>query len=498
MNPHTPHPPQPDDNDGTSEVPDGSSGSPLGSGSADESGNTPQPPEPPPGGPAPEPPPLYTPQDSGQGSVPPPPPYPYGPMPAGAGDRPQGFFDWIRSLGVSRGRDRWIGGVASGVAQRLGVDPLIVRGVLIVLTIFAGVGILLYGIAWSLLPEPDGRIHAREAASGRWTTGMTGALITTLIGFPSLGSGAWGWDRSGFGFAWTVFWVGGVIYFIYYLSSRSKTRNGVPAAYPQPSGAVPAGSAASTPARNFSQPGYAYPGYNQPDYSKPGYAPDPGAGGSPAAAKRNTGPGAPAVAITAGAALVVGGGLRALDAANVIELGAAGIAVAWAGAAAVLGLGILIAGLRGRASGVLGFFAVVALVVGAVFNVAFNATPAGDRFRFTSTDWSPASIEQARAGLDLAASSATADLTGLALRAPLESDVVVPFHATASELTIIIPGTVPVRIDADMTMGELNDGSQLRSGTSSVHRGYNTNLSGASLVLRISGTMSSISIQEGN
>src|SRR4029453_13407926 len=45
----------------------------------------------------------------------------------------QNFFDWIRSQGVRRGPDRWIGGVSSGVAHRFGIDPLIVRGIFIVL-----------------------------------------------------------------------------------------------------------------------------------------------------------------------------------------------------------------------------------------------------------------------------------------------------------------------------------------------------------------------------
>ena len=58
---------------------------------------------------------------------------------------------------------------------------------------------------------------------------MTGALITTIIGFPSLGGGVWGWDRYGFGgFVWTVFWVGGAIYLVYYLTQRNKARHGTP------------------------------------------------------------------------------------------------------------------------------------------------------------------------------------------------------------------------------------------------------------------------------
>ena len=97
----------------------------------------------------------------------------------GRAAQPLNFFDWIRSHGVHRGRDRWIGGVSSGIAERMGIDPLIVRGIFIVLTLFAGIGVLLYGLGWALLPEPDGRIHTQEAGAGRWSTGMTGALITS-------------------------------------------------------------------------------------------------------------------------------------------------------------------------------------------------------------------------------------------------------------------------------------------------------------------------------
>ncbi len=198
------------------------------------------------------PPPFYG-ADPSQGGPYPDGPYPGGPYPGGQmpGRQGQNFFDWIRSQGIYRGRDRWIGGVASGIAHRLGVDPLIIRGVLIVLTIFAGLGVLAYGLAWALLPEPDGRIHVQEAAAGRWTAGMTGALITTVIGFPSLGTGVWGWDRFGFGaFVWTVFWVGGAIYLVYYLTQRNKTRNGATPVSSRYESGSPAGAATfAAPAR---------------------------------------------------------------------------------------------------------------------------------------------------------------------------------------------------------------------------------------------------------
>ncbi|TAP45337.1 PspC domain-containing protein [Arthrobacter sp. S39] len=434
------------------------------------------------------------------------------------------FFPWIRSHGIQRGRDRWIGGVSSGIAHRMGIDPLIVRGIFIVLTLFAGIGVLLYGLAWAFLPEPDGRIHVQEAGAGRWSTGMTGALVTTVVGLTGLGGGFWGWSRNGFGgFLWTVFWVGGAIYLIYYLTQRNKARNGAPMnATPQPAGSGGnAAFAAAYPTTPYTSP---YSATATGSGGTPPYTPTPpsgptppyGSGGFPGGGNygggnygggyqppqgparppkvRPGGPGAPAVAITAGTALLVGGGLKALDAGNVINLGDSANAIVWASAAVVLGLGILVAGLRGRTSGVLGFFAVVALIIGGIFNVVGN----GDRVRFTQVDWTPASIEQARDGFDVTAGRGTVDLTHLKVAAPLPSDVVVPLKITASNVTVAIPDNVPVDIKADMTMGNIHEGANHRSGISTRESSYNTDLPGARLVVEIDGTFSNVTIQEGN
>lgn len=515
MNPHTPHPGEGQDPSeapsglphhatGTSGGPSaGTSGTPAPAGPGGYSDGGPAA-----GGSRPEAPPLYPPGGpAGPGTLPP--PY-IGAAPPQAGIQPQNFFDWVRSQGIHRGRERWIGGVASGIAQRLGVDPLIVRGVLIILTVFAGVGVLLYGLAWALLPEPDGRIHLQEAGAGRWTAGMTGALVTTVIGFPGLGGGVWGWEGHGFGaFVWTVFWVGGAIYLIYYLTQRNKTRNGTASmtSHHQPGSPVTLAkaSAGSTSAATFAGPSQGQvwgPGTAGPTPPPPGgYGPVPGGHGpvpggnpAPAAKPRNPGPGTPAVAVTTGLALLVGGGIKALDAANLIDLGNAGNAVVWAAGAAVLGLGILFAGLRGRTSGILGFFAVVALVLGAVFNVLPNV----DRFRAQNADWTPSSLEQARTGFEITGGTGTADLTQLALNPPLGTDVVVPIDATASNLTVVIPATVPVHIEADMTMGNLNEANGNHSGMTNRQSDYNAGKPGARLVLKISGTVSNVTIQERN
>ncbi|NHA01665.1 PspC domain-containing protein [Nocardioides sp. W3-2-3] len=51
--------------------------------------------------------------------------------------------------------DRKISGVAGGIARHFDVDPLLVRVAFVILTFFGGGGILLYGVAWVLVPEED-------------------------------------------------------------------------------------------------------------------------------------------------------------------------------------------------------------------------------------------------------------------------------------------------------------------------------------------------------
>lgn len=48
---------------------------------------------------------------------------------------------------------RIVAGVCTGLADYLGVDVTIIRLVFAALTIFGGAGVLLYLIAWALVPE---------------------------------------------------------------------------------------------------------------------------------------------------------------------------------------------------------------------------------------------------------------------------------------------------------------------------------------------------------
>ncbi|MDO7867584.1 PspC domain-containing protein [Nocardioides jiangxiensis] len=93
------------------------------------------------------------------GDTPPPPP-PGGHEHAGdqPGDGPTGprvsgadIRDVTRLLRSTS--DRHVAGVAGGLARHLDIDPILVRVGFVVLTIFGGAGLFLYGALWILLPD---------------------------------------------------------------------------------------------------------------------------------------------------------------------------------------------------------------------------------------------------------------------------------------------------------------------------------------------------------
>jgi phage shock protein PspC (stress-responsive transcriptional regulator) len=63
-----------------------------------------------------------------------------------------------------RGSDRIVGGVCSGLAAGLHIDPLWVRVAFVLLALVQGIGVLLYLVLWILMPE---RVEGRpEGKSG--------------------------------------------------------------------------------------------------------------------------------------------------------------------------------------------------------------------------------------------------------------------------------------------------------------------------------------------
>jgi len=92
---------------------------------------------------------------------------------------------------------RLVGGVCAGIGRHLGIDPLIVRIVFVAAATAGGVGILIYGLAWVLVPVddsvPDGRAAAwvRRLPRGRGAievaVGMGLVTLAFLLTMRALG-----------------------------------------------------------------------------------------------------------------------------------------------------------------------------------------------------------------------------------------------------------------------------------------------------------------------
>lgn len=87
--------------------------------------------------------------------------------------------------------DRMLGGVAGGLGDYFGVDPVLVRLAWVALA-FAGIGVLAYIVAWIIVPEePPGETARRPAATrpARGGADRAGARIvfgSVLIAIGSL------------------------------------------------------------------------------------------------------------------------------------------------------------------------------------------------------------------------------------------------------------------------------------------------------------------------
>ncbi|HEX6195385.1 MAG TPA: PspC domain-containing protein [Jiangellaceae bacterium] len=89
-----------------------------------------------------------------------------GEKPHGTTDKPHGAAEGLRGLRRSRD-ERMLAGVLGGLAQRLGIDPVLLRIVTVVLAVFGGVGIVIYAAGWLLIPDEGADRSIAEQALGR-------------------------------------------------------------------------------------------------------------------------------------------------------------------------------------------------------------------------------------------------------------------------------------------------------------------------------------------
>ncbi len=115
-------------------------------------------------------------------TAPPPPPPPAAPQ----GQGPHR----VQRLTRAPVEERLVGGVAAGLAEHFGLDPIVVRVAFVVTRAFGGMGVALYVALWLLLPERDtGDVVAdrlvregRRRSDGRGAGFWIGAALLVLAG----------------------------------------------------------------------------------------------------------------------------------------------------------------------------------------------------------------------------------------------------------------------------------------------------------------------------
>jgi phage shock protein PspC (stress-responsive transcriptional regulator) len=391
-------------------------------------------------------------------------------------------FGRLRASGLVRDSEaRWFGGVCSGLAHRLGVDPILIRAAAIILTFVGGVGLTAYVLLWLLMPDRRGVILAERGIRH----GDVGAIALLVLagllvfgGIASVGSGD-GWIAP--------LWLIPVALIAWFVLNRRGTLDGpadgtvgsgpVPPAHygtpPPPFAPVPYGSAPTVPAPHDSAPSAPAPtgeimsapptsppygGYRAPaagPYATPyGGRPTPPVPPRPIAPPpppkpRRRRPSAFIGLMSLGIALVGIGLGAALD--GPTGFPGSQYTLAYLIALAGVSVVVLVLGLRGRASGFSGF---LVFALSFLLAMALVSSQVPTRDGVGERTWSPVPAAGTTT-FELGAGDAVLDLGGLVTTTPRTAPQTIEVDMGAGELTILVPEGLDARIDANVGFGSI-------------------------------------------
>jgi phage shock protein PspC (stress-responsive transcriptional regulator) len=386
------------------------------------------------------------------------------------------FFGWIRSVDLRRDSDdKWLAGVCSGIATRLGVDPIVIRAALVLLVILGGVGITIYLIAWAFLPNNRDEIVAEKALRDG---DVLGIILLVIIGLSLIGGTGLAGDTPGIGWIWWVVVPIGLVVWLVTRNRDGKTRSKdayAPSPYTsgpyapaatwsnQPSAQWPAASApttGTTATETYAPETQEYAAVSPTTYAPaPADAPPGGAYFPPPTPAAPRPPRPPKVPRRKSggfiSALLVGGLAIAAYGATLSIHDAANWAgsdetVALAAALAVLGTGTLVLGLLGRRAGFTGFLAIVLALVtwtaSVVPDVTFGGGIGERTWRPSATDTTAKyRLSIGSAELDLAAAQ---DNPGTARQ--------IDARVGIGELKIYIPDNLTVEVRSSVAAGDIS------------------------------------------
>ncbi len=335
---------------------------------------------------------------------------------------------------LRRTRDnRVVAGVCGGLGRATGVDPVVFRVVVAILAVFGGAGILLYLVAWALIPEEGVQESWLEQFTRRHGTGVVIALgvLAALIVLPAvLGigfDGGWPFRVDG-GLLLLIAAIAGIVWFTRRTNTTAQPNQPIQPA--QPTAVLPVAG------------GYgAYGPPPAPSYEPPLPPPPP----LPPRERSSLG------LITLSLAVLVGGVLLALDLTQAYDVSTV---VLLAAPLAVLGLGLVVGAWVGRARWLVFLAIPLALVTAAASTL--SGWPGDSTVRSEAVVWQISEAADLGQAYRLGAGEATLDLSGLesadlaGVRAP-ELDV----ELGAGDLTVILPDNLTVAWTAEVRLGEL-------------------------------------------
>ncbi|HEY8653653.1 MAG TPA: PspC domain-containing protein [Dermatophilaceae bacterium] len=388
------------------------------------------------------------------------------------------FFNALRSIGIRRRtHDKWIAGVCSGLADRLGIDPIIVRVALVILTMLGGAGIAIYLVAWALLPNDRDEIPAQRALRD----GHGGSIVLlvfaglALFGDSAFG-GTWWSNRPGWGFPWGLILVG---LLIWWLVQRSDNRpDADQRVMNQQLGAPTTGAPTTgTPTTGAPTTSVPSPAASGPAMATgrptPSTAPQPPTGPVPVSynpvsynrlGRRSGGPLMALIAI--GLALATYGSL--LWAGAELDWTGDHQAIAFAGSLAAMGLLMVVLGIAGWRPGFVTFLAIVLAIAAWSSAVVPSGIHLGGRFG--DATWAPTSVS-GDANYQLGVGNGVLNLSGL----PTEglSEAKIPAYVGMGELKVVVPQDLTVKVVGHVGLGEIllpNDAGSSGQGGSDVSR----------------------------
>lgn len=314
---------------------------------------------------------------------------------------------------LTRSRDqRIVAGVAGGLGEYFGVDPVVFRIGFVAVTLLGGSGIVLYLIGWLVLPEEGHRRSVGQAVVHRGTSGPALGVVL-LLGAAILllhDSFHWGFGRLTLSLAL----LGAGALLLLRASDDAGSPVPPPPAPPPPPAAPPPEAAGEPP---------------------PAAPPPP----RPRRRRSALGRG------TFGAVLVVGGLMGLLDATGAIDLSPEAYL---ATALLVTGLGLIVGTWWGRSRLLIVFGALLTLALGAVaaIDVPF-------RGGFGEKSVHPVSLDEVRSEYRLASGQLQVDLS----RVDFEGRAV-DIEATVAfgELEITLPPEVAVEVVAEAKAGQID------------------------------------------